>query len=64
MSVKNGKMNKIGMGIGMLFFRNKKSVSVCYLILKIGIGISKAKIFKIGKNRYWYESVEGELVYP
>ena len=33
-----------------VFFRIKKSVSVCYLVLKIGIG--KVKIFKIGKNRY------------
>ena len=38
-------------GIGMLFFRNKKLVSVCYSIFKIGIGIGKVKIFKIGKNR-------------
>ena len=36
----------------MLFFWNKKSVSVsvCYSILKIGIGIGNVKIFKIGKN--------------
>ena len=38
--------------IGMLFFRNKKSVSIliCYLIWKIGIGIGigKVKMFKIG----------------
>ena len=46
-SVKIGKKYKIG--IGMLFFRNKKSVSVCYAILKIVIG--RVKIFKIGKNR-------------
>ena len=41
-------------GIGMLFFRNKKSVSllVYYSILKIDIGIGKGKIFKIGKK--WY----------
>ena len=44
-------MYKIGIGIGMLFFGIRKSVSVCYLILKIGIG--KVKIFKIGKN--WYQ---------
>ena len=39
-------------GIGMLFFWIKKSVlvSVCYSILKIGIG--KVKIVKIGKSRY------------
>ena len=39
-------------GISMLFFWNKTlvSVSVCYSILKIGIG--KVKIFKIGKNRF------------
>ena len=38
----------------MLFFQDKKSVSVsvCYLILKIGISIAKVKIFKIGKNRF------------
>ena len=39
-------------GIGMLYFCNKKSISVCYLILKIGIGIVMVKIFKIGKNRF------------
>ena len=47
-SVKIGKMYKIG----MLIFQNRKSVSVYYLILKVGIGIGKVKIFKIGKNRY------------
>ena len=48
-----GKMYKIVFGIDMLFFLNKKSVSVsvCYSIMKIGIG--KDKIFKIGKNQYW-----------
>ena len=54
-AVKIGKMYKIG--IDMLFFQNKKSVSVCYLFLKIGISISKGKILKIGKNRYRLESV-------
>ena len=34
----------------MLFFLNKKSVSVCYSFFKIGIG--KVKILKIGKN--WF----------
>ena len=54
-SVKIGKMYKIGISIGMLFFWDKKSVSVsvCYSILKIGIGIGKVKIFKIGKN--WFK---------
>ena len=48
-------MYKIRIGIGMLFFQNKQSVSVSvyYPILKIGYGISEVKIFKIGKNRYW-----------
>ena len=32
-------------GTGMLFLRNKKSVTVCHSIVKIGIG--KVKIFKI-----------------
>ena len=47
-------MYKIGIGISILFFWNKKSVSVlvCYLILKIGIGIGTVQIFNIGKNRF------------
>ena len=54
-SVEISKMYKIGISIGMLFFRNKKSVSICYLILKIGIGrvkSSKSVRISIGKNRF------------
>ena len=49
-------MYKTGISIGMLFFQHKILVSVCYLILKIGISIGKVKSYKsvrigIGKNR-------------
>ena len=47
-SVKIGNFTKIGIGIGMLFLLEEKSVSVsvCYLLHRIGIG--KVKSSKIG----------------